>query len=55
MKLIEIQNVFKKYGEQEVLSGISMVIESGKIYLIKGRSGCGKSTLLNICFHRFII
>lgn len=49
MALIEINNVFKKYGEQQVLNGVSMSIESGKICLIKGRSGCGKSTLLNIC------
>lgn len=49
MKLIEVNSVIKKYGEQQVLNGVSINIEKGKIYLIKGRSGCGKSTLLNIC------
>ena len=49
MSLIEINAVTKRYGEQIVLSGITMNIERGKIYLIKGRSGSGKSTLLNIC------
>lgn len=49
MKLLELKSVFKKYGDQHVLNGISISFENGKIYLIKGRSGCGKSTLLNIC------
>lgn len=49
MKILSVDKIKKKYGEQKVLDNICIDIESSKIYLIKGRSGCGKSTLLNIC------
>lgn len=49
MEILKIINIRKRYGEQQVLNGISFNIETGKIYLFKGPSGCGKSTLLNIC------
>ncbi len=46
MALIEIKNVRKKFGELEVLKGISLDIPQGEIVTIIGKSGSGKSTLL---------
>ncbi|MCL2425935.1 MAG: putative bacteriocin export ABC transporter [Oscillospiraceae bacterium] len=48
MKVIELSNVDKKFGEKTVINQFSLKIEKGKKYAIVGRSGCGKSTLLNI-------
>jgi putative ABC transport system ATP-binding protein len=48
MKLIELIDVSKSYGEQRVLSDVSFSIEKGEFVSIFGPSGCGKSTLLSI-------
>ncbi len=45
---IELKNVAKSYGENEVLHDINLSIEQGSFTAIVGRSGCGKSTLLRI-------
>lgn len=44
--MIEVQDIFKSFGENEVLKGISAQFTPGKISLIIGGSGSGKSTLL---------
>src|SRR5690554_1861313 len=44
--MIEIFDINKSFGENEVLKGISASFEPGKISLIIGGSGSGKSTLL---------
>src|SRR5690606_14218841 len=46
MALVEIRDVSKKFGELEVLKGISLDISQGEIVTIIGKSGSGKSTLL---------
>ena len=48
MNLLEFRNIKKKYGQRDVLSGVSFSIEAGEIFGLVGSSGCGKSTLLNI-------
>ena len=53
MSLIEIQNLYKLYGEgteQEVraLDGVSLTIDQGEFVAIIGQSGSGKSTMMNI-------
>jgi sulfonate transport system ATP-binding protein len=45
---IELKNVSKSYGDNEVLHNIDLSIEQGSFTAIVGRSGCGKSTLLRI-------
>ena len=44
--MIEVQDIYKSFGDNEVLKGISAVFNPGKISLIIGGSGSGKSTLL---------
>lgn len=44
--MIEIADIYKSFGDNEVLKGISATFEPGKISLIIGGSGSGKSTLL---------
>ena len=44
--MIEIVDIYKSFGDNEVLKGISATFEPGKISLIIGGSGSGKSTLL---------
>ena len=46
MKAVELINITKKYGEQEVL--FSLDIEKGKCLAIMGESGSGKSTIAKI-------
>lgn len=44
--MIEIKNLYKSFGEKEVLKGINLQIPDGKVTCILGGSGCGKSTLI---------
>ncbi len=45
---LNIRNLSKKYGNNEVLKNINLSIESGNICVLLGPSGSGKSTLLNL-------
>ena len=45
---LEFQNVSLNYGEENILSGISMKIEKGQSVALVGASGSGKSTMLNL-------
>lgn len=45
---IKLENISKRFKNENVLNGISYSFESGKIYSIVGRNGSGKSVLLKI-------
>jgi len=45
---LECQNLTKKYKNTEVLHGVNLKLESGKIYGLIGRNGAGKTTLLSM-------
>ncbi|MBE5870142.1 MAG: ABC transporter ATP-binding protein [Lachnospiraceae bacterium] len=42
------RNIKKRYKDKEVLHGIDLTLEEGKIYGLIGRNGVGKTTLLSI-------
>lgn len=45
---LEITDISKKIGEDNVLSGITLSMEKGKIYGLQGKNGCGKSMLMRV-------
>jgi phospholipid/cholesterol/gamma-HCH transport system ATP-binding protein len=45
---VEIKDLKKSFGEQEVLKGISLKVEQGQTVAVLGRSGTGKSVLLKV-------
>jgi phospholipid/cholesterol/gamma-HCH transport system ATP-binding protein len=46
--MIEINEIYKRFGSKAVLNGVTTKIESGKTTVFIGPSGCGKSTILKI-------
>jgi len=44
--MIKVDNIYKRFGEDEVLKGISTTFERGKTNLIIGQSGSGKTVML---------
>jgi len=46
--MIELINVWKRYGSTEVLRGLSLSVEEGEFVAVRGKSGAGKTTLLKI-------
>ncbi|MFQ6067115.1 MAG: amino acid ABC transporter ATP-binding protein [bacterium] len=51
---LKVENIYKTYGEERVLKGISFEIKKGETKVIIGPSGTGKSTLLR-CVNRLTI
>jgi len=43
--MITIENVSKSYGTKQVLKGVSVRFELGKVYGVIGKNGAGKTTL----------
>ena len=46
MAVLEVKNLTKRFGDLEVLKGVSFSLEKGQVLAIIGSSGGGKSTLL---------
>ena len=46
MSLVELRDVHKRFGQVEVLKGVSLSLAKGEIVAVIGRSGSGKSTML---------
>lgn len=46
--MIRVTNIHKRFGELEVLKGISLEVKRGELISIVGASGAGKTTLLQL-------
>jgi putrescine transport system ATP-binding protein len=46
--MMEVRNIGKAFGNQEVLLDIQLHVAQGKTLAVLGKSGCGKTTLLRI-------
>ncbi|MEY2585227.1 MAG: phospholipid/cholesterol/gamma-HCH transport system ATP-binding protein [Verrucomicrobiota bacterium] len=44
--IVEVTDLFRKFGERTVIDNLSFTIQPGETLVIMGGSGCGKSTLL---------
>lgn len=48
MNVLKLDNIYKSFGEKDVLNGISFSVDKGEIIGLLGVSGSGKSTIFNI-------
>ena len=48
MASVELKDIRKSFGQNEIIKGVSIAIEHGEFIVFVGPSGCGKSTLLRL-------
>ena len=48
MALLQVKNVYKSYGDKQVLKDVSFTVEAGRIVGLLGKNGTGKSTLIKL-------
>ena len=46
MSIVSVEDIHKRFGDNDVLRGVSLDVEAGSVVALLGRSGSGKSTLL---------
>ena len=46
MSFLEVRNLYKSFGETQVLRGIDFSMEEGEVVAVLGSSGGGKTTFL---------
>jgi len=47
MAAVEIDGVFKRYGNLKALDGVSLTVEEGEFFALLGPNGAGKTTLIS--------
>lgn len=45
MSILDIQNIKANIGDKEILKGLNLTLEAGKVHAVMGPNGAGKSTL----------
>ncbi len=48
MAQVELKNVTKSFGSNQVIKGVTLTVPDGTFLVIVGPSGCGKSTVLRL-------
>ena len=48
--VLEMKNIGKRYGDNTVLSDVTLQVRPGEIHALLGENGAGKSTLMNVLF-----
>jgi Fe-S cluster assembly ATP-binding protein len=46
--ILEVQDLYVKIGEKEILKGVNLSLPAGEVHAIMGKNGSGKSTLSNV-------
>lgn len=46
--MLECRDIFQSYGEQPVLTDVSLTVQAGELHQVAGPSGGGKTTLLRV-------
>lgn len=49
--MLELTNIHKAFGDNQVLRGIDLVVDKGEVLAVLGPSGSGKSTMLRCINH----
>ncbi len=51
--ILQVNDIYKNFGQKEVLKGISFEAEGGKAFGLLGRNGAGKTTTIRIIMNVF--
>src|ERR1700712_3040565 len=46
--VVELRNITKRFGTIEVLGGVDLILEAGRVHALAGENGAGKSTLVKM-------
>src|SRR5512136_1225447 len=46
--ILEVENLVKKYGDREVVKGVSFSVEEGEVFGLLGPNGAGKTTTISM-------
>ena len=50
LSVIELEQVAYGYGQEELLSDISLTLAPGSFHFLTGPSGSGKTTFMKLCY-----
>ncbi|MBQ8425903.1 MAG: Fe-S cluster assembly ATPase SufC [Clostridia bacterium] len=50
-KILEVNNLYARANEKQILNGLNLSINKGEVHVIMGPNGAGKSTLANVIFN----
>ncbi|HEY1611582.1 MAG TPA: sn-glycerol-3-phosphate ABC transporter ATP-binding protein UgpC [Paraburkholderia sp.] len=48
MAAVQLNGIFKRYGDTQVVHGVDLDIEDGEFVVLVGPSGCGKTTVMRM-------